>query len=165
MASNSQSSSAAWLVIFSLVAAILIPFYLDRPLLKRTYTSRARIDCSLSKTNAAGFYDPYFILNEFEDIKSHLVLYIVLSELRSSPDFAKATGIPIDAPMSEALEKLSDLINLRQFRSTSLIEIHARTYHPVASADLANKIAEVYIRTARSNQIQIQLVDQAVPIP
>lgn len=166
MAANSQSSRAPWLVILSPVAAIFIVYYLDPPLFRKTYTSKARIDVSQSKhTDSAGFYDPYFIQNEFEAIKSHLILYTVLSELRSSPNFAEATGIPENDNVRDAMEKLSGLVELRQFHSTALINIYASTSHPVTSADLANKIAEVYIRTERSNNIQIQLIDRASPIP
>ena len=171
MDNHSESSRGTWLILFGSLAVILLIGLIP---VKRTYTSVARIDLgsptssrpsNSSQTSAPAAFDPYFIQTQFEHIKSSTTLSQVLAELRSLPGFAKHTRISPDSALPDALRRLQKIIDLRQSRSTSLIEILAHTSHPQISADLANKLAEVYIRTARTNGLRVSLVDRADPPP
>jgi uncharacterized protein involved in exopolysaccharide biosynthesis len=163
MDDRSESSRGTWLITFGLLALILLVGLIP---LRRNYTSVARIDLgpptNPSGTNAHVTFDPSFLQTEFERIKSSAVLSQVLAELRSLPGFEKHTRISPDSSLPDALRRLQKIIDLRQSRSTTLIEIRARTSHPQISADLANKLAEVYIRAAATNGFRATLVDRAV---
>jgi uncharacterized protein involved in exopolysaccharide biosynthesis len=167
MDNHSESSRGTWLIVFGSLAIILlialVPF-------KRTYTCVARIDVApptnspIIQINVAR---PGLdcILTQFERIKSSVTLSQVLAELRSLPGFAEHTRISPDSPVPDALRRFRKIVDLRQSRNTSLIEIRAHTSHPQISADLANKLAEVYIRIAHTNGSRVFLIDRAEPPP
>lgn len=164
MMNNAESSRKLWLIFFGCLAAVLLFSFLGARLLsRRTYMSVARIDVHGSIKMSVG-YDPNPIRTEFDRIGSDTVLTQVISELRRWPDFAEHTKISGETGYPEALRKLRKHIDLRQSRSTSLIEIRAYSSHPQVAADIANKVAEVYMRYRNTNGVNVQLVDRAVPV-
>jgi len=174
MNNNAESSRNLWLVAFGCLAAVLLfSFFGARLLPRRTYTSVARIDVGGLKSSTAqdqsaveaeAGSDPYFILPEFERIRADAILTQVISELRRWPDFAEHTKISDETGYQDALRRLRKCIDLRQSHSTSLIEIRGYSSHPQVAADIANKVAEVYMRHRNTNGVKVQLIDRAVAV-
>ncbi len=121
---------------------------------------RISVDKDVSDISPLGFttastqFDPYFIQTEFEKIKSKSVLYPVITNaaLRLNDRFGARynDGAPLSTAQSFAI--LLRMIDVRQTRNTSLIEVRVYSDAPEnaaqEAADIANAIAEVY-RTTR----------------
>jgi capsular polysaccharide biosynthesis protein len=124
--------------------------------LPKVYVSTARI--SLSPPNAGPIaYDPYFVQTSFEKIKSQKVLNAVIEELNLAAVLANEAGVTPAFTTAEAYKILLSMIELRQSRSTSLVEIRVYSEKPELSASIANKIAEVARRIEKND-----LVDAAI---
>jgi polysaccharide biosynthesis transport protein len=144
------------LVVFTTTAITFI--------LPESYMSTVRIavekDASdinpIGFTQAAAGYDPYFITTEFEKIRSKAVLYPVIEELRLNERWAKRFGSSEPLLTMESFEVLKRMMDVRQTRNTSLIEVrvysNAKENPAQEAAEIANKIAEVYKET----RLQVQ---------
>jgi polysaccharide biosynthesis transport protein len=131
-------------------------------LLPESYMSMVRIavEKNSSDINPLGFtqtstqYDPYFITTEFEKIRSKTVLNRVIREMGLIEVWSERFGQTLK-PV-EAFELLKSLIDVRQTRNTSLIEIRvfssAKEDPAIEAANIANKIAEVY----RDSRLELQ---------
>jgi len=118
--------------------------------LKPTYLSTARIEVEKQSTDFEPFlrpqiqnqFDPYFIQTEFEKIQSKPILYEVIKKL----DLCKLWGERLKASLSEAEAYLllRQILDVRQSRNTSLIEIRAYSEKPDEAAAIANTVARVY---------------------
>ena len=139
-------------------------------MLKPSYASTVRIavekDTSdialLGGAQAAAAYDPYFIQTEFERIQSRSVLYKVIEgptpeealpggesmgqeeSLKLNERFAKDLELSKPLKTADSYQYLLKLIDVRQSRNTSLIEIRVFNHDPKLAADIANRIALVY---------------------
>lgn len=116
------------------------------------YLSTVRIAVEKDTTDISGLfqresvqvYDPYFIQTEFEKITSKMVLHRVIEEMSLTNAWAKRYNSDGPLKKEETYEILKRLIDVRQTRNTSLIEISVRSEDRFEAASLANKIAEVY---------------------
>lgn len=124
-------------------------------ILPETYSSTVRIEVGKDTTDIAPLlygsqsqnsFDPYFIQTEFEKIKSRLVLDDVITELSLQEEFSKRYSAEHKLRVSEVYQMLVKQIDVRQSRNTSLIEIRVFDENRQKAADIANKIAEVYLR-------------------
>lgn len=120
---------------------------------------RISVDKDVSDINPLGFaatstqFDPYFIQTEFEKIKSKSVLYPVITNasLRLNERFGARynDGIPLSTAQSFSI--LLRMIDVRQTRNTSLIEVRVYSDAPEnaaqEAADIANAVASVYRET------------------
>ncbi len=139
-------------------------------MLKPSYSSTVRIavekDTSdiapLGGAQAAAAYDPYFIQTEFERIQSRSVLYRVIEglkpgeveesdsdeslsvDLKLNERFAKDLELSKPLKTTDSYQYLLKLIDVRQSRNTSLIEIRVFNHDPALARDIANRIAKVY---------------------
>lgn len=136
-------------------------------ILPETYMSMVRIsvDKDISDINPLGFaassttFDPYFIQTEFEKIKSKSVLYRVISNanLKLNERFGARynNGVPLKTPETYGI--LSRMVDVRQTRNTSLIEIRvnsdAKESPAQEAAEIANTVAEVY----RETRVEIKM--------
>ncbi|MFM1941415.1 MAG: Tyrosine-protein kinase YwqD [Verrucomicrobiota bacterium] len=130
-------------------------------LLPKTYTSMVRIavEKDNSDINPIGVvqnsvtFDPYFINTEFEKIKSKSVLYPVITNLNLNLRFGERYNNGTPFKISETYSALANMVDVRQTRNTSLIEI--RVYcsdkdedaAKEEAAEIANSIAKVYKET------------------
>ncbi len=93
--------------------------------------------------------DPYFIATAFEKMRSKRVLYRVINELGLEERWRDQHGVALKP--AQAYEMLRRRVDFRQFRNTGLFEIRVSSDSPVRpageAAEIANKIAEVYIAT------------------
>jgi capsular exopolysaccharide synthesis family protein len=130
-------------------------------LLPESYMSTVRIaiEKDASVINPIGFaqntaaFDPYFIQTEFEKIRSKSVLYRVITnaELNLNQRFGDRYNDGQPLKTSQSFLILSGMIDVRQTRNTSLIEIRVYSESKESpaqeAADIANLIAEVYKQT------------------
>jgi polysaccharide biosynthesis transport protein len=131
-------------------------------LLPEAYMSMVRmsVEKDASDINPLGFaqntgnFDPYFIQTEFEKIRSKSVLHRVIEDPKL--DLNKRFGARFNRdgqPLktSESFQILSKMIDVRQTRNTTLIEIRvysdAKDNPAEEAAEIANTIAEVYKET------------------
>ena len=120
--------------------------------LPKVYVSTARIN--LSPPNAGPIaYDPYFIQTIFEKMKSQKVLNGVIKELNLTAVLANELGVPQALTTAETYRILLSMIDLRQSRNTSLVEIRVYSEKPELSASIANKIAEVARRIENNDSV------------
>jgi len=135
------------LTIFFLVvgAAVALTFLMPE---KFESTVRIRVTkdsdvAGLYDVSRSTTYDPYFVLTEFEVIKSKSVLYKVIEELQLVDRWSKSEKIP-GLTLQQTYYMLLKSMDVRQFRNTELIEISVRNKVKLDAATIANKIAEVY---------------------
>lgn len=133
--------------IFSLVLATTVGLTF---LLPEKFESTVRIRVS-KDTDVAGLYegarntgyDPYFVLTEFEVIKSKSVLYGVITNLNLISRWSARENIP-NLSLQRAYYKLLNDMDVRQFRNTELIEVSVRSKDAMEASEIANTIASAY---------------------
>jgi uncharacterized protein involved in exopolysaccharide biosynthesis/Mg-chelatase subunit ChlD len=121
----------------------------DRIRGKGKFESQARIkverdqsDISFStEPRLAAQYDPYFIQNEFDTMKSDKVLGKVVADLNLQKEWAKG-GQTLST--SQAIALLKEKLVLKPVRNTSFIDIEAKGDKPEEAAKLANAVAKSY---------------------
>ena len=117
-------------------------------------TVRIAVEKDISDITPLGFpqnssqYDPFFIQTEFEKIRSKKVLHKVIANLKLNQKWGERYNNNVPLSISETFDLLSERINVRQTRNTSLIEIRvysdAKDKPAQEAADIANEIAAVY---------------------
>ena len=153
-------------VILAVFLLVVITATLVTFILPESFSSTARIKIERDSTDIQGFtgerslagaYDPYFILTEFEVIQSEVILSNVVAQLNLNTVWGKkyAGGETLKTP--EAMGILKSRMELRPVRNTSLIEIRAYSENPKEAADIANKIAEVYLQHRLGKGQQLML--------
>ena len=111
---------------------------------------------AISSMQAASGYDPYFLLTEFETIKSHAVLSKVIEALNLKENWSRkyTPGQPMSETEVEGI--LKGRIDLRSVRNTKFIEIKAYSDNPEEAMSLANQVAQSYkdYRTAEYEDLK-----------
>lgn len=133
-------------------------------ILPETYRATARIEVGKDIPNIASIgyqmqgatagFDPYFINTEFEKIRAQKVMDKVIEMLKLNETWAKKYSTDGRLSLKDTREILQKQIEVKQARSTSLIEINAYSDNKKEAAEIANAIAEVYQNTrqeARAN--------------
>ncbi len=139
-------------VILAVFLLVVITATLVTFILPQSYASHCRIKVESDKTDIpfasdrpmGTGYDPYFIQNEFETIKSDRVLTNVVAVMNLNEAWAKKYGGGVRLNTSEATRILKGSIDLRPERNTSFIEIYVSSDDAKEAADLANAIANTY---------------------
>lgn len=129
-------------------------------LLPKVYASTARIEITGQNGEPWASNDPYRVQTAFETIKSRRVLDPVIEELNLTRWFGEIRGHAVT--QAEAHEALVPMIDLRQTRNTSLVEVRVSTDDQQISAAIANKIAEVFGKMDHPNHGSV-LIDAAQP--
>jgi capsular exopolysaccharide synthesis family protein len=88
-------------------------------------------------------FDPYFIQTEFQKIQSKKVLHQVINHLGLNKTWAERYNAET-LTTNETYMVLQNLIQINQFRNTSIIEITAYSEDREEAAEIANSIAEQY---------------------
>jgi capsular exopolysaccharide synthesis family protein len=97
-----------------------------------------------------GNSDPYFLTTQFKIIESWSILTNVISDLHLDEKLPEQLGLP-RWTMDETYASLSKMIDVEQTRMTSLIEITVKNSSAQMAANIANAIAESYLK-ARKEQ-------------
>ena len=151
------------LAVFLLVAltTTLVTF-----ILPEAYSSTVRIQVEKDTPDVSallgdrGFsggnpYDPYWLQTEFEKIQSKTVLYKVIERLGLNREWAKKYKESGELRNEMTYMILKSMLNVRQSRGTSLIEISVISEKPGEAAQIANKIAEVYGEVRRLKRQEV----------
>jgi capsular exopolysaccharide synthesis family protein len=137
------------LAVFLLVAltSTLVTFILPESFLS---TARIAIEKDVSDVGGLGYeqratgWDPYWIQTEFEKIQSKTILYQVITNLNLNHRWAQRMKEENDLRLDIAYSILKGMVDVRQSRNTSLIEIRVVSEDKLEAAEIANKIADVY---------------------
>lgn len=131
-----------------------------------TFMSTVRMDVqkdvgdisSLMPQQQQSGFDPFFVMTQFEILQSKEVLYRVIEDLKLVQRWDQKYRL--GQSKVKAYQILSKLIDPRQVRSTSIIEINVYSKDKAEAAEIANKIAEVY--KASRDELRLRLVDQGL---
>lgn len=102
-------------------------------------------------------FDPYYFNTEFEVLKSHAILDVVITRLKLNSVYAqrlKATELTVQ----QAYEILSRSVDVKQRKNTAIIEIIAFDQDKAIARNIADMVAEVYedYRNTQRNLRQIR---------
>ena len=154
-----------WRIIRVRIATILLVFLLTAItttvvtfLIPPTYMSISRIavekDTSdiaplMGVQTAQSSFDPYFISTEFEKIQSQIVLDAVVQSCELREEWKDDNG---GEPLTElvARKRLEKVIDVSQYRNTSIIELRAYDGDEDLAREIAQALAEEY-KNYRSN--------------
>lgn len=137
------------LAVFLLVAitTTLVTF-----ILPESFSSTVRMKVEKDSGDVASFgdrygnnpgFDPYWVQTEFETIQSKSILNQVVTNMSLNRKWAEKLKVD-DIPLEVAYSMLKRLIDVRQSRNTSLIEIRVISEDKNEAANIANEIAKVY---------------------
>jgi polysaccharide biosynthesis transport protein len=137
------------LAVFLLVVitATLVTFILPESFqsMARIKVERDQSDISFMQDPRTGMqYDPYFIQNEFETIKSERVLTNVVANLNLNDDWGKKYNGGQPFKTHESVARLKAMMDLQPVRNTSFIDIKVYSEKPEEAAGLANAVARAY---------------------
>jgi capsular exopolysaccharide synthesis family protein len=140
-------------VILAVFLLVVITATLVTFILPESYSSLARIkvehdqsDISFMQDPRMGGapYDPYFIQNEFETIKSERVLTNVVLSLNLNEEWGKKYNGGQPLKTHESVARLKGMMDLQPERNTSFIDIKVYSEKPDEAAGLANAVARAY---------------------
>ena len=148
-----------WRIIRVRFVTILLVFLLTAVtttvvtfLLPETYMSLSRISIEKDTSDIAPLlgmqsgptaFDPYFIQTEFEKIQSQKVLDKVVSKCGLTEEWKRLNGGKSLTEI-EARKILEKMIDIRQFRNTSIIELRAYDRKPQWAQTIAQALAKEY---------------------
>jgi len=89
-------------------------------------------------------FDPYWLQDQFEILQSKAILFRVITNLNLTRKWSEKLKKTEPLRIEDAYVQLKKQIDVRQSRSTSLIEIRVRSEDPLEAAAIANEIASVY---------------------
>ena len=137
------------LLVFLLTAVTTTVVTLFMP---KTYMSLSRISIEKDTSDIAPLlgmqsgpsaFDPYFIQTEFEKIQSQKVLDKVVTKCNLTEEWKHLNGgESLDS--IAARKRLKKIIDIRQFRNTSIIELRAYDRKRATAQKIANALAEEY---------------------
>ena len=107
-------------------------------------------------------FDPYWIQDQFETLQSKTILFRVITNLNLTRKWSEKFKKPEPLRIEEAYVQLKKQIDVRQTRSTSLIEVHVRSEDPLEAAAIANEIASAY-RDHRA-ELRYEMAQQGIRI-
>ena len=138
-----------FLLVFLLTAVntTVVSFFMPK-----TYMSMSRISLEKDTSDIAPLlgmqsgptaFDPYFIQTEFEKIQSQKVLDKVVSKCGLTEEWKRLNGGKSLTEI-EARKILKKMIDIRQFRNTSIIELRAYDRKPQWAQTIAQALADEY---------------------
>jgi succinoglycan biosynthesis transport protein ExoP len=139
-------------VIIAVLLLVVITVTAVTYILPEAYMSTVRISVDkdtsdialLGQPQSSSGYDLYFLLTEFETIKSKVILNEVINRLNLNQVWARRYGGGENLRSTETFQILKGSITLNPSRNTSLIEISVYSPDKKEAAIIANTIAEVY---------------------
>ncbi|MFA6545201.1 MAG: polysaccharide biosynthesis tyrosine autokinase [Limisphaerales bacterium] len=154
------------LIIFMVFLLVVVTTTLLTQWMEPTYMSSVRMDVQKDTGDISGLapqqaqmgYDPFFVMTQFEIIQSKEVLYKVIDDLKLVQRWNQKYRL--GESKFRAFQVLSKLIDPRNVRSTSIIEVNVYSKDKEEAAEIANKIAEVY-KTNR-DELRKRLADQGI---
>src|SRR6266436_473951 len=139
-------------VILAVFLLVVITATLVTFILPESYVSLARIKVERDQSDISfmtdprmfGAYDPYFIQNEFETIKSERVLSNVVATRSLNEDWGKKFNGGLPFKTHESIDRVKSMMDLQPVRNTSFIDIKVYSEKPDEASSLANAVAKAY---------------------
>lgn len=140
-------------IIFTVFCIVLLSSAIFTNFMPEKFRSFARMDVQKDNPDVQIFggsyagnsgFDPYWMMTQFEIIKSTSVLNPVIDDLLLQQKFGEKYGDGTPMKRDTTYKLLSGLINLSQTRNTSIIKVSATTYDKELSRDIANMVVEKY---------------------
>lgn len=155
-----------WLLIFVVFALVVGTTGALTHWIEPTFMSTVRMDVQKDTADISNLlqpqqqtgYDPYFVMTQFEIIQSKEVLYKVIDDLKLVERWDQKYRL--GQSKFKAYQVLSKLIDPRNVRSTSIIEINVYSKDKEEAAEIANKIAAVY-KSNRDEQ-RLHLAEEGI---
>jgi len=139
-------------LIALIVSLVLLTTLVVTAFLPRWYlaTTKVRVEkpegeVKLFQSQTSNFYDPYYIQDQLRTMKSEIIIYPVIENLRLNTRVAEMLGST--GSLSNALTYrylLDKMVRIEAQRSSSIIEIDVFAQNPSLAAAIANEIARVY---------------------
>jgi len=102
-------------------------------------------EVKLFQAQQSGYYDPYFLQDQFKIMQEAKILNPVIEKLGLNEKLAAAYGSSVSLPADITLEYLTKkMLRIETPRGSSVIEISVLAQQPQLAADIANEIARVY---------------------
>jgi len=111
---------------------------------------------SITDRQVLGGYDPFFLVTEFEVIKSDPVLGKVVEELKLDEAWASKHG-GRKPNTAETIQLLKKSLDLRAVPNTGVVEIGAKADNPEEAAKIANAVAEAYQKQRREQRKELAM--------
>jgi len=139
-------------LIFLILGLVVITTVVVTTFLPKWYLSTLNVrvekpegEVKLFQTQSSGYYDPYFLQDQFKIMQSAKVLYPVIEKLRLNEKIARSIGAMAPFETDETYEYLTKkMLRVESPRGSSLIEVGVYAQDPALAADIANEIARVY---------------------
>ena len=156
------------LIIFTVFLLVVVTTTLITRWIEPTYMSSVRMDVqkdagdisTLAPQQLQMGHDPYFVMTQFEILQSKEVLYKVIDDLKLVQRWNQKYLLGESRP--KAFQVLSKLIDPRNVRNTSIIEVNVYSKDKAEAAEIANKIAEVY--KGNRDELRKRLAEQGIKV-
>jgi len=156
------------LIIFTVFLLVVVTTTLITRWIEPTYMSSVRMDVQKDAGDIATLapqqlqmgHDPYFVMTQFEILQSKEVLYKVIDDLKLVQRWNQKYLLGESRP--KAFQVLSKLIDPRNVRNTSIIEVNVYSKDKAEAAEIANKIAEVY--KGNRDELRKRLAEQGIKV-
>jgi capsular exopolysaccharide synthesis family protein len=151
-------------LIFLIVGLVLTTTLIVTAFLPKWYESTTAVlvkkpegEVKLFQAQQSGYYDPYFLQDQFKIMQEANILLPVIEKLGLNEKLAAPYGTSGPLPTDITLEYLrKKMLSIESPRGSSVIEITVSAQDPQLAADIANEIARVYsddrINLATSSQ-------------
>lgn len=154
------------LIIFTVFLLVVLTTAFLTNSIEPTYMSTVRMEVQKDTGDIPGLlqqqqqtiYDPYFVMTQFEIIQSKEVLYKVIDDLKLVPRWDQKYRL--GQSKFQAYQVLTKLIDPRNVRNTSIIEVNVYSKDKEEAAEIANKIAAVY--KANRDEQRLRLVEEGI---
>ncbi len=139
-------------VIIAVFLLVAITTTLVTFILPESFASTARIEVEKDAPDVQSFdnrssyqaYDPYWIETEFQKIQSKSILHQVITNLHLNKKWAEKFKEEGELQTDITYNLLKRVVDVRQSRNTSLIEIKVFSEDRYEAPQIANEIAKVY---------------------
>ena len=102
-------------------------------------------EVKLFQAQSSGYYDPYFLQDQFKIMQSAKVLHPVITQLDLNEKIGRMVSAPGPLPIDTTYEYLlKKMLRVESPRGSSLIEVGVYAQDPALAAAIANEIARVY---------------------
>ena len=139
-------------LVFLVLALVVLTTLGVTALLPKWYLSTAKIsvqkpesEVKLFQAQSSGYYDPYFIQDQFKIIQSEKIIYPVIEALGLNAILGKELNDGVALPSGISYKYLIDkMLRVEAPRASSIIEIGVYARDPALAAAIANAIARIY---------------------
>lgn len=139
-------------LIALILGLVLLTTLLVTAFLPRWYLSTAKVrvekpegEVKLFQAQSTNYYDPYYLQDQLRTMRSEIIIYPVIENLKLGQRLAPVLGATGTLPNGLVYRYLLDrMVRIESQRNSSIIEIDVFARDPALAAELANEIARVY---------------------